>query len=251
MILDLVGILMKSKLCECGGKHYAKGLCSKCYYQTPEYKARAKTRQQTPEHKAKAKAYSQRPEVKARAKAYNQTPEAKAKAKAYNQRPEVKARTKIRHQTIEYKAKEKAYNQTPERKAWKKIYQRTSKYKTNTNKQRKNKYYNNPVYNLIKKIRARVRIFIKTKNYKKNNMTMQIVGCTPQELRNHIEKQFTFGMSWELILNGKIEIHHINFLSNAKTEKDVYRLCHYSNLKPLWVEEHRAIHVNMREPNVV
>jgi hypothetical protein len=62
------------------------------------------------------------------------------------------------------------------------------------------------------------------------------LGCSPQFLKEHIEKQFSDGMSWELV--GKyIHIDHIIPLSSANTEEELYKLCHYSNLQPLWAED--------------
>jgi hypothetical protein len=43
-------------------------------------------------------------------------------------------------------------------------------------------------------------------------------------------------MSWEKF--GKyIHIDHIIPLSSAKTEEEIYKLCHYTNLQPLWAED--------------
>jgi len=80
---------------ECGGKHHAKGLCQKHYFQRPEAKAYKK-------------AYRQRPEVKAYKKAYNQRPEAKAYQKAYCQRPEVKAHRKAYYGGVGVHGEQKA-----------------------------------------------------------------------------------------------------------------------------------------------
>ena len=85
-------------------------------------------------------------------------------------------------------------------------------------------------------IRNRIRNFLKLKNIDKKNKTFDIVGCTPQQLRKYIEKQFEDGMCWEKM--GKhIHIDHIIPLSSAKTEEEVYKLCHYTNLQPLWATE--------------
>ena len=63
-----------------------------------------------------------------------------------------------------------------------------------------------------------------------------MVGCSPEFLKDHIENQFTEGMSWELM--GKyIHIDHRIPLSSAKSEEEVYKLCHYTNLQPLWAED--------------
>ena len=85
-------------------------------------------------------------------------------------------------------------------------------------------------------MRSRLNIFLKTKGVRKTNKTFDIVGCSPEFLKEYIENKFTEGMSW--VLMGKhIHIDHIIPLSSAKTEEDVYKLCHYTNLQPLWAED--------------
>ena len=43
-------------------------------------------------------------------------------------------------------------------------------------------------------------------------------------------------MSWDLM--GKyIHIDHIIPLSSGETEDDIYKLCHYTNLQPLWYND--------------
>ena len=92
------------------------------------------------------------------------------------------------------------------------------------------------IYKLRRLTKSRIHNFLKTKNITKQNRTFDIIGCTPEFLKEHIEKQFTKGMSWEL-LGQHIHIDHIIPLSSAKTEEEVYKLCHYSNLQPLWSED--------------
>jgi hypothetical protein len=67
---------------------------------------------------------------------------------------------------------------------------------------------------------------------KKTQTTFEIIGCTPQELKEHLEKQFVDGMGWENRCEWHID--HIIPLSSAKTEEELYQLCHYTNLQPLW-----------------
>lgn len=99
-----------------------------------------------------------------------------------------------------------------------------------------NRYNEDTLYKLSHNIRNRVRDFFKLNNISKKNKTFDIVGCSPEFLKEHIEKQFTEGMSWELM--GKhIHIDHIIPLSSANTEEEIYKLCHYSNLQPLWAED--------------
>ena len=93
-----------------------------------------------------------------------------------------------------------------------------------------------PFYSLTSNVRSRISTFLKLKNISKNNKTFEIVGCDQKFLKEYIEKQFTEGMNWDLM--GKhIHIDHIIPLSSAKTEEEVYKLCHYTNLQPLWAED--------------
>lgn len=85
-------------------------------------------------------------------------------------------------------------------------------------------------------LRKRIYNFLKTKGIKKNIKTCEIIGCSPDFLKSYIENLFTDGMCWGLI--GKfIHIDHIIPLSSAKTEEEIYKLCHYTNLQPLWAED--------------
>jgi hypothetical protein len=63
-------------------------------------------------------------------------------------------------------------------------------------------------------------------------------GADIETVMKHIESQFKGGMEWKN--RGKYwSIDHIIPLSsgNLSDEKDVLRLCHYTNLQPLTVEE--------------
>jgi hypothetical protein len=80
---------------------------------------------------------------------------------------------------------------------------------------------------------SRLRVFLKSKNLTKKNKTFEVIGCTPKELKEHLENQFTDGMSWDK-MGKEIHIDHIIPLSSAKTEEEIYKLCHYKNLQPLW-----------------
>ena len=66
---------------------------------------------------------------------------------------------------------------------------------------------------------------------------MDIVGCSPTELREHIEKQFTDGMSWDNYGTYGWHLDHIIPLSTAETREDVFKLNHYTNLQPLWATD--------------
>lgn len=121
-----------------------------------------------------------------------------------------------------------------------KIVQNVKKKKwINENREKYNEYFknmkkNNHLYNVKCKVRNRIHAFFSIHGIKKLNKTFEIVGCTPQFLKEHIEKQFVNGMTWENYGQFGWHIDHIIPLSLAKNEDDIYKLCHYTNLQPLW-----------------
>ena len=77
------------------------------------------------------------------------------------------------------------------------------------------------------------------KKMTKRNKTFHMIGCTPQQLIAHIEKQFQPGMTCE---NWGVHGWHIDHripLDSGKTLEEVEKLCHYTNLQPMWAEENR------------
>lgn len=89
--------------------------------------------------------------------------------------------------------------------------------------------------NLLKlkfNIRNLIRMSFKNLGYNKKSKTFEILGCTSQEFYEHITLQFLNGMSWD---NRNLwHIDHIIPISLAKTEEEVIKLNHYTNLRPLW-----------------
>ena len=136
---------------------------------------------------------------------------------------------------IKNKEKRKEY----EIKNKEKIKSRTKKYRIN-NKEKYNEYHrnrklNNPIHKLSHDVRRRLGKYLKTTSITKNKKTFDIIGCSPPELKEHLEKQFVDGMSWDN--RNEWHIDHIIPLSSANTEEEIYKLAHYSNLQPLWAED--------------
>lgn len=111
------------------------------------------------------------------------------------------------------------------------------------NKWRNNRRKNDPLYKLECNVRSRIYDFLKVRNLNKNNKTFEIIGCTPNELKNHIEKKFMDGMNWDNYGYYGWHVDHIIPLDSAKNEFDIYKLCHYTNLQPLWWE------INLKKGN--
>jgi hypothetical protein len=108
-------------------------------------------------------------------------------------------------------------------------------YKSRKQEQRKERRDKDPIFNLTNRLRCRLWKYLKILNITKTNKTFDIVGCSPEFLKEHLETQFTDGMSWDN--RSEWHIDHIIPLSSAKTEDELYKLCHYENLQPLWAED--------------
>lgn len=98
-----------------------------------------------------------------------------------------------------------------------------------------------PIFALREIAKKRVRHAVENKGMSRGlyrtNKIASMVGCTWEELKAHLEKQFTEGMTWEN--RGEWEVDHIIPISSAQTEAEIEKLSHYSNLQPLWREENR------------
>jgi hypothetical protein len=97
-----------------------------------------------------------------------------------------------------------------------------------------------PLFKLKYDIRESIRRSFKKKKFNKNSPTQNILGCTIEEFKQHIESQFEPWMNWNNRGSRKVtsfnqgwDIDHIIPISSAKTEEDVIRLNHYTNLRPL------------------
>lgn len=97
------------------------------------------------------------------------------------------------------------------------------------------------LYNLRRNLRSRISNILKKINKIKTVSTIKYIDCTYGELKIHLERQFLKGMTWEN--RAEWHIDHIIPLSSAKTEEDVIKLNHYTNLRPLWAAD------NLRKSN--
>jgi len=134
--------------------------------------------------------------------------------------------------------KAKKYYQDNKEKNYEKIIERNKKWRSNNPSYTTDRKKIDPTFKLIKNTRRRLLRFLESKKLTKRNTTISLIGCSPHELKQHIEHKFVLGMSWEN--QGKWHIDHIIPLSSAKTEEEVYKLCHYSNLQPLWEKDNLA-----------
>jgi hypothetical protein len=71
---------------------------------------------------------------------------------------------------------------------------------------------------------------------------LEIVGLSSEELKIYIESKFLEGMTWENYGLHGWHIDHIIPLSSVKTEDEIIKLCHYTNLQPLWAKDNLSKH---------
>lgn len=85
--------------------------------------------------------------------------------------------------------------------------------------------------------RCRSRLYDAIKGYVKSKRTIELIGCSVEYLLEHLEKQFTDGMTWDNY--GEWHIDHIKPCAMFDfTKPEHQRECfHYTNLQPLWAED--------------
>ena len=102
-------------------------------------------------------------------------------------------------------------------------------------KYEKEKRLNNPIFSMQHRVRCRIIDFIKKNGYSKPSKTQDMLGCDWAKLKAHLESKFVDGMSWAN--RSMWHIDHVLPLSSAKSLEEVVKLCHYTNLQPLWAED--------------
>lgn len=101
----------------------------------------------------------------------------------------------------------------------------------------KKRLMEDPKTKLTRNLRNRLYYSLLKKVWKKDTHFYEYIGCSKEELQAHLEIQFQPGMSWENYNLHGWHIDHIIPLASAKTEEEMYKLCHYTNLQPMWAKE--------------
>ncbi|MCX6865650.1 MAG: hypothetical protein NTV46_05415 [Verrucomicrobia bacterium] len=113
------------------------------------------------------------------------------------------------------------------------------------NRRSQNKWYHNKgkydlQFVISERLRGRLRRALR--NGRNSNATkfvsaLDLVGCSPEHLIDHLQSQFQIGMTWENY--GEWHIDHIRPCNSFDLQcADEQRACfHYTNLQPLWGRE--------------
>jgi hypothetical protein len=105
---------------------------------------------------------------------------------------------------------------------------------------RKQRTKTDPIFRFKCSVRRCIRDAFKRKNKTKSKKALKYLGCTWNEFMDYMEKQFQPGMSFDNYGFDGWHIDHIVPLATAKTEEQVAKLNHYTNLQPLWAKDNMS-----------
>lgn len=145
------------------------------------------------------------------------------------------------------KEKRKLYRESIKEKQ--KIYQKEYRLENKLvrNKKTKERAKKDIIFAITIKIRSMLTKNFNRNGFTKKSKTADILGCSFDKFKEHLESKFESWMNWENRgkYNGKFnfgwDIDHIIPLSTAKTEDDIIKLNHYTNLQPLCSKINREI----------
>jgi hypothetical protein len=96
---------------------------------------------------------------------------------------------------------------------------------------------NDVCFRLAQSLRARLRMALKRDT--KVGSTIQDLGCSIEELKQHLESKFQSGMTWENRGKNGWHIDHVMPLSkfDLTDRVEFLKACNYTNLQPLWWQD--------------
>lgn len=91
------------------------------------------------------------------------------------------------------------------------------------------------VYAALMLARRTIQGSLRRKGFTKRSKTADLLGCDWATFELHLSSKFADGMSWAN--RSEWHIDHVTPLATAQNIEDVERLCHYTNLQPLWAAD--------------
>lgn len=112
-----------------------------------------------------------------------------------------------------------------------------SKMQATRKKYQQDKQKNDVNFRIRITLTSRIKEAVKKAKTEKCDKSVALLGCSIEHVRDHLEQQFTEGMTWDN--HGDWHIDHIKPCASFDlTDEDQQRECfHYSNLQPLWAVE--------------
>jgi hypothetical protein len=142
-----------------------------------------------------------------------------------------------------FNKKNREYNKRYRENNKEKVKNRKKKYRQE-NKEKIKEYKNHPVRKLHENVSSSMRQSLKSNKLSKNKRKWEdLVGYTTQDLKEHLEKLFQPGMTWENYDKNGWNIDHIIpkvFFIFTNTEDVEFKICwRLENLMPLWRRDNR------------
>jgi hypothetical protein len=96
-----------------------------------------------------------------------------------------------------------------------------------------------PNYRLRRRLRLRLYQVLKDVGAAKVGSAVELLGCTVEELRVHLETQFKPGMTWSNWGPAGWHIDHRQPLAgfDLQDPEQLARACHHTNLQPMWAKD--------------
>ena len=162
--------------------------------------------------------------------------------KKYFSKPEVKERLKKNHKKWSEKNKE---HLTEYHKKWR--TENVEKWRSTKRNYERNRKASDPLYKLISNFRTAIYTVLKENNITKFGHYFDILQYTPEELINHLEKQFKDDMTWDNY--GVWHVDHklpiTSFDIREIGDEEFMKCWCLDNLQPMWGEE------NIRKSNKI
>ena len=154
----------------------------------------------------------------------------KNKNKEYKEKNANIIKVKNKQYRIKNKNRDKKYRKTYYLKNKEEI-------KLKCNERRQKRFKEDPLFKI--KERLRTRIYKALNGISKSVRTMELLGCSVEEYKKHLELNFKDGMTWENYGYNGWHIDHIRpcssfDLSDFGQQKECFN---YKNTQPLWAEE--------------
>lgn len=137
-------------------------------------------------------------------------------------------------------------------KKYNKQYQKNNRDSIRQNKRSYEKERRKVDINYKLKCNLRTRIYSVLKGIRKSDTTRNLVGCTIDQLKKHLEGRFTSEMTWENY-GSYWEVDHIISCANFDLTKiEQQKKCfHYSNLQPLEAKENASKREHVRLSDII